>query len=633
MLSKKPNDFFIGINYWDSVHATEMWKYFDDTIIEEDFRVLKEAGIEVLRVFPRWSDFQPLTAAYTTGRIYEMQIEGKPLPDTEAGQAGVSEEMCRNFDRFCDLAEQYELNLMVGIITGQMSFGLFVPSALEGRDPLTDPLSIRWQIRFARYFVQRFKSKRAIIGWDLGNEPNCLGAGDEHEFYNWMNNIANTIRVSDPSRPVISGLATINNISTGRACYKDVAEICDFNTTHPYAIFDSPTEPLASTIPMLNPAFYSKLAEDIAGTPTFPQEFGAIGYLTCTETEEAEFYRAAMLASIAYCCHGGMYWCAFDQGELDFAPYNWNNIGSQYGFFREDRSAKEIVKANLQLQDFIKQLPSDFTPPVTNAVVLVEREDLGNLIPKLRTTFALAKRAGIDVTFCSALDPIPDASLYLFPSVSSPKAITKTRLNELLEKVKEGATLYLSLDTALFREIPEITGVCSHARYLRNKITEMILDDAVLPLESKTTYHLEPKTAESIASDSNGEPVFFRNRYGKGFVFFTQFPVEKMLQNRPGFFYEEEVPPYEKLYKQLLSEVSPKRIAQTDNHFILLTEHIVDETKRYLFAINFSDKEQTTTLKLPKENRISVIWGTKYANDTITLKAGDGILLVAGRNE
>ena len=70
-----------------------------------------------------------------------------------------------------------------------MSFGLFVPSVLGGRDPITDTLAIKWEIRFTRYFVKRFKDKSAIIGWDLGNKPNSLGVGDENEFYNWRNKV------------------------------------------------------------------------------------------------------------------------------------------------------------------------------------------------------------------------------------------------------------------------------------------------------------------------------------------------------------------------------------------------------------------------------------------------------------
>ena len=126
--------------------------------------------------------------------------------------------------------------------------------------------------------------------------------------------------------------------------------------------------------------------------------------------------------------------------------------------------------------------------------------------------------------------------------------------------------------------------------------------------------------------------MLFKNQYGKGWVFFTQFPIEKMLSNRPGYFYEDDVPPYENIYKKLLSEIDSKRIAKTNHKFIQLTEHIVDDSKRYLFAINFSEREQTTTIDIPKEYRISTVWGEGYNNRTLTLAAGSGVLLVAKKD-
>ena len=97
--------FFTGINYWALKNATNMWEDFDAASIEEDFRVMREAEITHLRVFPTWHIFQPLKALYTTSAIpYEYRFGEEPLPDTEAGRAGVSEEACQKFDTFCDLA-------------------------------------------------------------------------------------------------------------------------------------------------------------------------------------------------------------------------------------------------------------------------------------------------------------------------------------------------------------------------------------------------------------------------------------------------------------------------------------------------------------------------------------------------
>lgn len=120
--------FFTGINYWDSKNAINMWQNFDQKVIEKDFELLQKAGITHLRVFPLWPVFQPLTALYgPTTKVYEYSFGEDPLPDTEAGRAGVSESACQKFEIFCRLAEKYGLKLIVGLITGHMSFRTYCP--------------------------------------------------------------------------------------------------------------------------------------------------------------------------------------------------------------------------------------------------------------------------------------------------------------------------------------------------------------------------------------------------------------------------------------------------------------------------------------------------------------------------
>ena len=50
----------LGANYWSSFNATKMWRDWRPDEIEKDFVALKEHGMTVLRVFPTWSDFQPI---------------------------------------------------------------------------------------------------------------------------------------------------------------------------------------------------------------------------------------------------------------------------------------------------------------------------------------------------------------------------------------------------------------------------------------------------------------------------------------------------------------------------------------------------------------------------------------------
>lgn len=101
--------FFTGINYWASHAAIHMWSQWNAAAVKSDFEKLHDAGVTALRVFPLWPVFQPITALRTPGSVYEYRFGEMPLPDTEAGRAGVSEEACAHFDEFCDLAEQLSL--------------------------------------------------------------------------------------------------------------------------------------------------------------------------------------------------------------------------------------------------------------------------------------------------------------------------------------------------------------------------------------------------------------------------------------------------------------------------------------------------------------------------------------------
>ena len=613
--------FFTGINYWESKHATRMWHEFSPEIVEEDMKVMAEAGIDSLRVFPLWPDFQPLTVAYAESYDgeYEFMLNGEHLPDTPAGKAGVSEEACRNFETFCALAEKYHLKLVVGLVTGHMSFENFLPPAFVRRDIYTDPTVIKWLLRYVRYFVGRMKNQPAIVGWDLGNEvANMLQKKDTPDaFHVWCRAIADTIRLADPSRPVVTGFASQGGIK-GRFDLTEISEYADVHTVHPYNIFELREETICSMMSFLNLAFGTRFAEDISGLPTFLQEFGAIGYLTCTEKEEALFYRGALATAFAYGCHGLMWWCAFDQGSIDFSPYDFNNIGSQYGFFREDRSPKLIAAENNIFRALTAAFPEGLPPMIRDAVVLVPRDDDKSVYPYARTAFGLLKRAGLDPTFAYALDPIPDSDLYFLPGVKSGKAITKRRWSELLEKVRAGATLYLSLDGALFREIPETAGVMVHSRVARNKHHDLTLNGKLLPFDTAIEYEAEPTTAKVLAYDADGKPFFFENDLGKGKVFFSLISPEAAALGHQGFFYDEVAPAYEEFYRAAASSVLSKKLIAVASPFIASTEHEKADGTRLVSFINFSPKERSAVLDC-KGHTLTPLSGPEITGNTLTL--------------
>ena len=111
--------FFLGCNWWASHAGTNMWHDWDAGVVEADIKRLAEAGVDVMRVFPLWSDFQPLRMHRQFGNNErEMRIGEDPLPFTREGRAGIDPIMVERFGVLCDIAEKYGVRLIVGLITG-----------------------------------------------------------------------------------------------------------------------------------------------------------------------------------------------------------------------------------------------------------------------------------------------------------------------------------------------------------------------------------------------------------------------------------------------------------------------------------------------------------------------------------
>jgi endo-1,4-beta-mannosidase len=58
--------FLLGVNYWPRTRAMAMWSRFDLGEIDDDFARIAALGLDVVRFFLLWNDFQP--AADTMSR-------------------------------------------------------------------------------------------------------------------------------------------------------------------------------------------------------------------------------------------------------------------------------------------------------------------------------------------------------------------------------------------------------------------------------------------------------------------------------------------------------------------------------------------------------------------------------------
>lgn len=596
--------FFTGCNYWASHAGTNMWSDWRPDVVEADFARLAEAGIGVLRIFPLWSDFQPLRIHRGGGSWErEFRLREDPLPFTEAGRAGVDEVMAERFGVFCDLAEKYGLQLIVGLVTGWMSGRMHMPEAFAGKNLLTDPAVIRWQVRFVRYMVKHFKDKPAIAAWDLGNECNCMGGTDRNGAYLWTTVITNAIKLEDPARPVVSGLHGLK--PDGNWTPEDQGEILDILCTHPYPLFTPhcDTDPLNQMKSILHSTAESVLYATLGGKPCFIEEIGTLGPMIADEDIAADYIRTALISAWAHDLRGFVWWCANEQSELTHTPYDWDSVERELGLFRVDGSPKPVANV---FTDFMKQIGTFETtalpklpPMLTDAVcVLTAGQDIWGTA---YGSFLLAKQAGLDITFAWCHDEIPVAPAYFLPALTTNAAIEGHELAELLRRVHDdGATLYLSIHDALMSPFAQFTGVKVKTRCRRTAGDTVMLGEDSFSLWTPVRMQMEATTAEVLATDQEGTPVFTRNQYGKGKVYFCAYSLELEAGCKAGVISGPGAVPYYRFYEAMGLVSGEKQFSLTgaDAPYVGLTEHPAEDGHRAMVLVNYTPEERTVTVSL-----------------------------------
>src|SRR5579862_1062981 len=166
--------FLLGVNYWPRRSAMYMWERFDLGELREDFAHIRTLGLDVVRFFLMWDDFQP-----------------------EATR--MDEQMMRRFDSVMDAIADAGLKAMPTFFTGHMSGVNFLPEWVL--DPARPPGRFRTFGRGIRelghsagnFYVNpllealrlhvraigvRARGHEALYLWDLGNEFSNLRAAD-----------------------------------------------------------------------------------------------------------------------------------------------------------------------------------------------------------------------------------------------------------------------------------------------------------------------------------------------------------------------------------------------------------------------------------------------------------------------
>ena len=518
-------EFMLGVNYWASNAGAHMWREWREDVVEEDLRKLASYGVNTLRVFPNWRDFQPVEQMLGDDHcVREYRLVGDRKPENPWF---LDEVMLERFHILCRIARKNNIRLIVGLLTGWMSGRLYLPIALYEKNVFTDPAAQYFAQLFVKGFVERMRSEEAICAWDLGNECNCMGLpGSRIVAYSWSSMIVNAIRAVDNTRPVVSGMHSLE--LEGVWNVQDQGELTDVLTTHPYPFWVDHAQltPLTSFRTLLHATAQSQFYSTVGGKPCLVEELGSMGPMNLREDLAAGFLKTNLWSNWAHGAPGVLWWCGFDQTELTHPPYDWNMFERELGMIKTSGEPKPSILQMREFSEQLKALDLDLPPRETQGVCILSwKQDHPGIA---FMTYLLAKQAGLTLRSCYCDQKLPQSDLYFLPSVVRDN-MSRSSYMELKRRVYEGATLYISTRDGTFTEFEELTGVRVRTAAKSGKSGTIHFNNLELAYHKPHTFRVETTRARTLAQDEAGEPVFTVAPYGKGKVYFLNFPLEEML--------------------------------------------------------------------------------------------------------
>jgi endo-1,4-beta-mannosidase len=331
------------------------WSNFDPAEVETDFSRIAACGLDSVRVFLTWEDFQP-----APGRV--------------------DREVLRRLVGVADLAAGLGLALIPTLFTGHMSGVNWIPPWALGdsdgdprfrvvsagrvvdrgmRNWFSDPAVGDAQVLLATEAAGTLAGHEAVWAWDLGNEnSNCVIPPNSSSAGAWLTRMSSAIRSADETALVTVGLHMEDLEEDRRLGPREASEVCDLLSMHGYPIYarwaSGPTD--AELLPFL--ARVTRWLGD--GRDVLFSEFGlptyrrgdphthTAGAAPLAEEETAAAYTTAALEGLRRAgCLGAFLWCYSDydparwqQPPFDLAPHE-----RTFGLWRSDSSAKPTVAA------------------------------------------------------------------------------------------------------------------------------------------------------------------------------------------------------------------------------------------------------------------------------------------------
>ncbi len=283
-----------GINYYPQATPWDMFgDTFDAEVISKDFRLIKEAQLNSIRIFVPYEDF---------------------------GKANVNTEKLKKLTQVLDLAETHELKVLVTLF-----------------DFYGDYSVLDWTLnqRHAETIVSTLKDHNALLAWDIKNEPNLdFESRGQQLVIAWLDHMIALVKSIDQKHPITIGWSDAESAPI-------LKDKLDFISFHYYENLDD----LEKT--------YQNLKRDIPNKPITITEFGMSSYkgfwnpFGHSEDDQAEYHEQAQSIfsknEISF-----MSWTLYDFVEIPkevVGRLPWHKRTQEYfGFINQKGETKPAYK-------------------------------------------------------------------------------------------------------------------------------------------------------------------------------------------------------------------------------------------------------------------------------------------------
>jgi endo-1,4-beta-mannosidase len=444
----------------------------------------------------------------------------------------------------------------------------------------------------------------------------------------WTNTITSAIRQADPDRNVLSDMHSLKCENESWRIV-DQAELNDILTTHPYPHFTPKCgqDQLNTIRNGLQATVESRFYGDIGNRPCVPEELGTLGPVVCSEKVAAAYIRTTLFSSWAHDCRGLLWWCAYDQGNLDFPPYEWTGLERELGLFRNNRQSKPVCDAMSAFGEILKKLPFKQLPERRkNAVCILTRDQ--DQWGVAFGSFILAKMAGFDIEFQFVDQPLKKSDFYLVPSVAGLFTLYRSEWLAILDQVHGGATMLLSYDNAFLQPFENVFGLEVESREKTLIPEGFKIDDKNLTcMHTDVMLKIKCTSAEIMLADIKNNPLLTCNKYGKGKTMFLNAPLENFLSNTPGVFNRSDEKPYWKIYAMAAKVAGVKRIIVSRNPQVGVTEHFISGEEAIAVLINYNPEPAVVTPEIGQGwSIVEIIYG-QSTDAKLNIGGNDGAVV------